>query len=178
MSCSAPVRPRRSGCPAFDSQLRGRLPVVGADQRLRLLGPLEGELGLGQPGGGGGLLEEVAVHPAEGGAHPQVQVGVGELAVEELQRRHRLVVLQRGDGLFLGGDGHLVGGGYHLGGGDQGLLLGGRLLQPPLRPALFDAGLQLVGLHLRLEVILRELEPALDLRAGHVPAEGPPSSQR
>lgn len=59
-------------------QLRGGLPVVIADQGPRELGPLEGQLRLGQPRGGGGLLQEVPVHPAQGAAQPLEQVGVGE----------------------------------------------------------------------------------------------------
>jgi hypothetical protein len=105
--------------------------------------------------------------PTEGGAHPQVQVGVGELVVEELQGRHGLAVLQLGDALFLDRDGHLVVGDRHLCGGDQGVLLGGGLLDAPLRAALFDAGLQLVGLHLRFEVVLGEFDGTLDLGRAH-----------
>ena len=92
--------PRVSLTLADAAELRGRLPVVDADERLRRLGALERELSLGQPRGRGGLLQEVPVDAAEGVAHPLVQVRVGELGGQQGQRRLGLLVLGGGDSLL------------------------------------------------------------------------------
>ena len=55
---------------------------------------LERELGLGELGQRGGLLQEERVHPAEHAAHPLVQLGIGELGGQELRDGLGVVQLQ------------------------------------------------------------------------------------
>ena len=93
---------------------------------------LEGELVLGQLRHRGAVLEELGVDGGEDAAHPLVELGVGELGRQELQRRVGAVGLQLGNRPLLPHHPHPVAGQTHLLVADLEVLFRQRQLEPPV----------------------------------------------